>query len=116
MISKRLKELRLRNGFSQQQLADVLGLCRSAYSNYEIGRRRPEFAIIKKLAAFYKVSLDVFDDTAPLDLNDVGDFEGDAPQYVSELSKAERELVVRYRLLEKAEKRELLENLKNKAD
>ena len=116
MIAKRLKELRIRNGFSQQQLADVLGLCRSAYSNYEIGRRKPEFAIIKKLAAFYRVSLDVFDDTITIDLYDDSDFQGDAPQYVSELSKGERELIVRYRLLDSTEKRKLLAQLKNKEE
>ena len=116
MIAKRLKELRVRNGFSQQQLADVLGLCRSAYSNYEIGRRKPEFAIIKKLAAFYRVSLDVFDDTAPIDLCDDSDFQGDAPRYVSELSKGEKELIVRFRLLDATEKSELLKQLKNKEE
>lgn len=116
MIAKRLKELRIRNGLSQQQLADVLGLCRSAYSNYEIGRRKPEFAIIKKLAAFYRVSLDVFDDTTPVDLCDDSDFQGEAPRYLSELSKGERELIVRFRLLDSAEKRELIKQLKNKEE
>ena len=71
---------------------------------------------IKKLAAFYRVSLDVFDDTAPIDLCDDSDFQGDAPRYVSELSKGEKELIVRFRLLDAAEKRELLKQLKNKEE
>lgn len=114
MLAKRLKELRIRNGLSQQQLADVLGLCRSAYSNYELGRRKPDFSMIKKLATFYRLPLDVFDDTASIDLCDDSDFQGDAPQYLSELSKSEKELIVRFRLLDSTEKRELLKDLKNK--
>lgn len=114
MIAKKLKEIRVRNGLSQQQLADVLGLCRSAYSNYELGRRSPDFSMIKKLAAFYKVSLDVFDDATALELCDDNDFQGEAPQYLSELSKSEKELIVRFRLLDSVEKRELLKDLKNK--
>jgi hypothetical protein len=70
--------------------------------------------MIKKLATFYRVSLDVFDDTAPIDLCDDSDFQGESPRYLSELSKGEKELIVRFRLLDADKKSELLKNLKDK--
>lgn len=111
MIGKKLKEIRVRNGVSQQQVADVLGLCRSAYCNYEIGRRSPDFAIIKKLADFYRIPLDAFNETDDSDLNDETDFQGEVPKYLSELSKKERDLIVKFRILGSEEKKTLLENL-----
>lgn len=43
---------------TQEQLAKVLGITRSALSNYEIGNREPDFEITKKLASFFEVSVD----------------------------------------------------------
>ncbi len=116
MIGKRLKEIRVRNGVSQQQAADALGVCRSAYCNYEIGRRSPDFSVIKKLADFYRISLDAFNETEDLVLHDGFDFQGDVPKYLSELSKNERDLIVKYRLLDQNKKIELLKNLEEKSE
>lgn len=114
MISRMLKEIRVRNGLSQQQAADALGICRSAYCNYEIGRRSPDFATIKKLADFYNISLDAFDDTDKIALNDKSEYESSAPKYLSELSKKERDLIVKFRLLDKTEQKSLMEKLTEK--
>ena len=40
-FSNNLKATRLAQGFSQQQMADELGISRSAYAGYEINRRSP---------------------------------------------------------------------------
>lgn len=114
MIGRKLKEIRVRNGLSQQQAADALGICRSAYCNYEIGRRSPDFATIKRLSEFYNISLDAFDDADSLDFNDESEYESSAPKYLSELSKKERDLIVKFRLLDKTEQKSLLENLTEK--
>lgn len=111
MIGKKLKEIRMRNGVSQEQAAKVLGICRSAYCNYEIGRRSPDFSVIKKLANFYRIPLDAFNETDVSVLRDGVDFQGEAPEYLSELSKDERALIVEFRLLDKNEKKALLKSL-----
>lgn len=114
MIGKKLKEIRVRNGISQEQAAKVLGVCRSAYCNYEIGRRSPDFAVIKKLADFYRIPLDAFNENEDVVLHDEIDFQDDVPQYLSELSKNERDLIVKFRLLDQNEKESLLTNLTEK--
>ena len=53
-----LKVLRKRKGVSQQELADLLGVTRAAYSHYETGRRVPDAQSIKKLADYFDVSAD----------------------------------------------------------
>ena len=41
-IGKNIRELRLRAGFSQDELAERLFVTRQTVSNYEIGRSRPD--------------------------------------------------------------------------
>lgn len=116
MIGKKLKEIRVRNGVSQEQAAKVLGICRSAYCNYEIGRRSPDFSVIKRLADFYRIPLDAFNETDDAVLYDEVDFQDDVPKYLSELSKKERDLIVKFRLLDQDEKKSLLKKLAEKSE
>ncbi len=53
-----MKELRLQNGFTQQQLADKLHVNRVNYTRYETGASRPDYEILLMLADFYEISLD----------------------------------------------------------
>ena len=53
-----LRLMRKKYGYSQEQVADFLGVTRFTIANYESGRRKPSVRILKKLAALYKVSLD----------------------------------------------------------
>lgn len=55
---KRLKELRLAKGISQKEIAEYLGITTAAYSLYERGNREPNLTILKKIAEYYKVSMD----------------------------------------------------------
>ena len=55
---QRLKELRLDRGLSQKDIADYLGITVAAYSLYERGAREPNITTLKKLAAYFNVSLD----------------------------------------------------------
>ncbi len=57
-IGSRLIELRKKQGLSQAALSQQLGINRSTYAEWEIGRRRPELDSLIKLAEFYKVSTD----------------------------------------------------------
>lgn len=55
---KRLKELRLQCGFTQQQVASAIGKTYQAYSYYENGKRDPDTETLKLLADFFNVSTD----------------------------------------------------------
>lgn len=55
---KRIRELREDSDFNQSQIADMLSISQSTYSRYESGYLDIPSEILKKLAKFYKVSVD----------------------------------------------------------
>ena len=57
-INKKLKQLRLLEGLTQQQLAEKLNLSRVNYTRYETGAVRPDYETLILLADFYDISLD----------------------------------------------------------
>ncbi|MCP1103560.1 repressor LexA [Aequitasia blattaphilus] len=54
----RIKKLRDERGFSQQKMADELGLTKSALNMYERGDRRPNFEILESIADYFNVDTD----------------------------------------------------------
>ncbi len=56
-ISERLISLRQQNSKSQQEIADLLGIHKSLYCNYERSNRVPDLEKLKVLANFYNVPL-----------------------------------------------------------
>lgn len=64
-FAKRLKELRLARGLSQEQLAKELNLVKSSISMYEQGKRKPSFEVLEAIADFFNVNLDTLIDKAP---------------------------------------------------
>ncbi|EJM7954258.1 TPA: helix-turn-helix transcriptional regulator [Listeria monocytogenes] len=58
MFAKRLRELRKVDRKTQQQMADLLGVSRPAYTAYELGRREPDFETLNKLALIFGVTVD----------------------------------------------------------
>lgn len=59
-IAKKIRILRKTRGYTQQQLADLLGVQRATISNYEIGRRSPHIKELEKLADILGVNLEYF--------------------------------------------------------
>ena len=57
-IAERLQELRKQSGYSQEQVAEMLGLSRQAISKWESGQGKPEIDSIIKLTEIYHVSAD----------------------------------------------------------
>ena len=57
-IANRLVELRKKNGLSQEELADKLGLSRQAVSKWERAESSPDTDNLICLAKLYNVSLD----------------------------------------------------------
>lgn len=59
-IADKLKALRKAKGYTQQDVADAVGISRATIGGYEIGRRHPRIPDLQTLAKFYGVGLDYF--------------------------------------------------------
>lgn len=58
MLSIRLKELRKENNFTQEDIAQKIGITKSAYGYYEQEKTLPDAYTLKKLAEIFDVSTD----------------------------------------------------------
>ena len=63
MIGEKLKELRVKSGYSQEQIAEILGVKREVISYYENNVRIISTTNLIKLLKFYGVSLKDFTDS-----------------------------------------------------
>ena len=57
-LADRLQDLRKKANYSQEQVADLLGISRQAISKWESGQGKPELDNIIKLTEIYNVSAD----------------------------------------------------------
>lgn len=57
-IATKLQQLRKENGYTQEELADILGISRQAVSKWERAESSPDTDNLISLAKLYKVSLD----------------------------------------------------------
>lgn len=57
LLSAKLVELRQQCGYSQQEVADYLGLTREGYSHYERNTREPNLEIVIKLCELYQIDI-----------------------------------------------------------
>ena len=116
MLSEQLKIIRKANKFTQQGLADAIGIERSTYASYETGRNKPDVVLLSRIAKVFDVSSDFIleiDTTVPLNVEDI------SVQYkkksgnklVSTLSKEEKSVLAKYRLLSDNKKAELVDFL-----
>lgn len=58
MLSQKIYALRRKNGLSQEQLAEKIGVSRQAVSKWEGGLSTPELEKIKALSECFQVSID----------------------------------------------------------
>ncbi len=58
MMFKRLRDLREDKDLTQAQIADLLKIHQTTYSDYEIGNLNVPIDVFIKLAAFYGTSID----------------------------------------------------------
>ncbi len=134
LLSKRLKELRKIHNYTQDYVADVLGMTRQTYSHYETGRRNPSPETIYKLATLYNVSVDELLHLMIKTENDPDDEKPKAPQYNDSLSSyleyfndpyhqkkhqyntvLEKELLYFFQMISESDQKELIEIAKIKA-
>lgn len=57
-FGKRLKDLRLSRGYTQSELASIIGLSQTAIVQYEAGSRKVPLKILKVFSSFYGLTLD----------------------------------------------------------
>lgn len=58
MYGKKLRELRKIEGWTQEDVANKLGITKQTYSHYENEKRKPGLDMIKELASVYQVEID----------------------------------------------------------
>ena len=56
-LSNKLKELRLQNGLSQEQLSRKLDIATRTYVYYEKGQRNPPIELLTQMADIFNVSI-----------------------------------------------------------
>jgi transcriptional regulator with XRE-family HTH domain len=58
LLTDKIKYLRKSNDLTQQEMADILKIKRSTYTNYESGKILPPIDKLELLAEHFKVSID----------------------------------------------------------
>lgn len=53
-----LKRHRETNGYTQKQMAELIGIAPRSYQRYESGEREPDIKTLVQIADFFKISLD----------------------------------------------------------
>lgn len=116
-LAKQMRALRTINGYTQQQIADILNIDRTTYTAYELSKNTPDIMLLDAFAKIFSVDIDFIlnlDTQHPERLSDEADAYGQDHQgsLVSTLAKEERELLGAYRILsdqDKAKVRELID-------
>ena len=89
---KNIKTLRMELGLSQKELAKSLNVHQTAVSQWEQGRTAPDIEIAKRIADFFKVSLDfVLDYTDEKEINEkpLVNEDEELTEYLEELKNRE---------------------------
>lgn len=58
MLGQNLKDIRIKNKYNQEDIAEQLGVTKQTISNWEKGKRTPDINHLIKLANIYQVTLD----------------------------------------------------------
>lgn len=99
IIGRNLKLFRVATGITEQMLADLLGIQRSAYANYEAGTREMPLPQLERVADLFGCELSsLFEENAreedillsafratdlnPSDLSQIADFKGVVKSYL----------------------------------
>lgn len=122
-LGEHLRAFRRENGYSQSHIANILGVERSTYTYYEVGKTTPVVFDLMRLADLYGTTLDDLlgfhaDSSDPLSLGDPRQPVKAVPRlkakerYLSEvvqdLSGDERQLLAYYRSSPVSERKRLL--------
>lgn len=127
-IGKRLRFVREKFGYTQQQVANALNIDRSTYSYYETGKTSPDITTLLALSEIFSIGVDEF--LIPLEPEETSYFEdsekplikrgrqrkGDETtngSHIYDLIKEEKQLICYYRAMNLEQKKILLKNASN---
>ena len=122
-ISEKNKILRTKSGVTQQHIASILGVDRSTYTYYELGKTIPNWPMIKKIAKIFKISpYDLLEDDNKYIASDISlSYKKKSNLY--DLSNQEKKFILSLRSLPENERKKviksvdkLLRTLENKKD
>lgn len=127
----KLRDIRERLGFTQQQVANALNIDRSSYSSYEIGRSQPSPTTLVILSKLFNLPIEELldDELAATYVQDVGrdkfssasePYVGNSSRYLPNLSRSshiydltkdEHALLCLYRAADKELRREMIDQI-----
>lgn len=115
MLSRNLRTFRTPCSLSQLQVANALGIDRSTYSCYEIGKTQPHPNVLLRLAHLFNVSVDELLCEMGDRVHDRTDNYYPASQSVaiSQLKKSEQDLILLFRQLGAADQSEMVNHAKS---
>jgi transcriptional regulator with XRE-family HTH domain len=113
-LNERLRELRVKCGYTQSQVAKLLSIDRSTYAYYETGKTRPDVTSLMMLSKIFNIPINelLADESLPKSVADSAPMD-----YVSgkknssrifELSQDEKELVGAFRVCPPEVKKKIL--------
>lgn len=59
-LSQNLKKIRLKNGYTQKEIAEILDIKVQRYKSYELGSCEPSIQTIKNIANIYDINIHWF--------------------------------------------------------
>ncbi len=115
-FATRLKELRLKKGYTQKKVAERISregvsVSKNSLAKYEVGRTYPNLEVAAALADFYDVSLDYLamgDKSKVATLNDLNDEQIDLINEIIQVLKQHNRLDISSRTMPTAHQRELI--------
>lgn len=85
----RIKELRLKKGISQRQLAKEIGISEQSISKYEHNKRNPKIDKLQKLANYFGVSVSYLQGVNEIPNDLVFSTKQEAIAFIHEIMKAQ---------------------------
>lgn len=120
-LHEKLKYLRKELNLTQQQVADGLGIERSAYTYYEKGTTNPKIKTLCLLARMYNISVDELldldikhDEIMRVNSNNPVVDNWTSSDKFNELSDFEQSVLIRLRLLSGEDKKEVIDYIDKK--
>ena len=120
IISEIIKKLRIQKRYTQKEVADLLGVDRSTYSYYELGRINPDIKTIMKLAEIFEVHYtEILESEKRFRFSDVKSSENKFDEKYEKfifgnLTAEERDALIAFKLLPKDSKNEVIELIDRK--
>lgn len=112
-IAQRLRKIRIEHNLKQEDIAKVLGVDRSAYSGYELGRSRVSVKNLCRLADIYNMTLSQLvgrEEASEVVRVKYGTV-GNGVDPIAMLERDEQLLLMYFRLADEKKKKEILDSL-----